>query len=99
MRPAASDQIGRPIMKKTIEQLVRELGRHQVQETMRALLSGNDTQCFTSDQFIEKHLAMHHKPDDPYLDGYRRVWKERWLRGWMKKFKIQEVKPDVWKEN
>lgn len=70
-----------------VTHLMRLLFKKQRRETIRALLAGNDTQCFTSQQYVDTYNRMHceGKPI-AYLGMVRKVLAEV----------CDEVKPDVW---
>lgn len=47
-----------------VEQLIVDLGRYQRRKTVKALLAGNDTGCFTTDQYIDAYARLNWGKDE-----------------------------------
>ncbi len=85
-----------------VKALLRQLMRVNRKETVDRLLAGNDTQCFTTEQYGRLHAKLHWGKD--VEQG------ERWLllrfdsdgclaRMHLRTYdRVVEVKPDVWRE-
>jgi hypothetical protein len=82
----------------TIESLIGQLSMEIRRKTVASLLEGNDVQCFTTDQYMDRYLEKN-RLDDQYKDGWIRWWdKEGLARMHLESLGMVEVKPDVWKE-
>ena len=79
-----------------LDSLIEQLHISLRERTIRGLLVGNDTGCFTVEQYTDAYLK-HQKVDDQYKDGFRRWFlsglAERHLNG---SPSVQAVKPGVW---
>ena len=80
-----------------IDALFHDLYVYSRERTIRGLLTGNDTGCFTTEQYTDAHLADK-KVDDKYRDGFR-----RWFQGEQLGEKhlrdspsVREVCPGLW---
>ena len=85
----------REITDTELDGLIDALGLYQRRKVVKALLAGNDTQCFTTQQYAEAYHHIAHRADP--------VHKERWI-AWIAKLTpkhmasigMVEVKPGVW---
>ena len=78
-----------------LDGLVRQLGLHQRRKVVEFLLAGNDTQCFSTNQYAEAYHRICCN-DDP-------AHKENWLKylmsltpAHMRSVGMTEVRPGVW---
>lgn len=75
--------------------LVADLGLHQRRKVVSALLAGNDTQCFSTQQYAAAYHRVAHNDDPKH--------RERWIE-WLVKLApkhlqslgMREVSPGVW---
>ena len=78
-----------------LDVLIRELGLHQRRKVVEALLTGNDVQCFSTEQYAEAYHRICHNDYPAHRDGWI-----RYLRGLtpqhMRSVGMTEVRPGVW---
>ena len=81
----------------TIEELIGELGMRQRRKVVKALLAGNDTQCFTTQQYAEAYHRICHNDDPAHWDGWIKYLTELTPMH-MKSVGMKEVSPGIWAE-
>jgi len=79
-----------------LDELIKQLHVSLRERTIRRLLAGNDTGCFTVEQYTDSYLT-HQRIDEQYKAGFRR-W---FLSGLAERHlnespSVREVKPGVW---
>lgn len=78
-----------------MESLIGKLAMMIRREVVDSLMEGNDTQCFTTDQYMERYFQRERNGEE--VDAYRRWWREENLaRQHLQSLRCIEVKPDVW---
>lgn len=70
--------------------IIRELGRKLKREVVAKLLQGNNTQCFTTEQYLQKYIEHVQDGDKGVMD--LKLARQHLMSG----TNIREVKPDVW---
>ncbi len=77
--------------------LMKSLGHYCAEKAAKELLAGNDTQCFTTEQYMEKYFDLNHRGDN-HRDGFRRWWRQDGIARMhlTKRLGMREVKPDIW---
>ena len=86
-------------MEDYVTRLLRKMARRHAYEAVQSILAGNDTGCFTTDQYEAAwyRVEERHFPEREPLDLDRALG-EGWGRthlGWFPDL-VQEVAPDVW---
>lgn len=82
--------------------LVLKLQRKQARDTINRLLAGNDTQCFTTEQYVTAYVKAHWKKDEgggrAVLGWFKSGGKGETIAHWHLRTSgmVHEVKPDVW---
>jgi len=75
------------------------LNEHK-KETINNRLAGNDTQCFTTEQYVKMHAKLHFKDDEAWGEHILRATEasgETLAHRHLRQCKlVKEVKPDVW---
>lgn len=74
-----------------MNKLFRQLGMHCRREVVRTLLAGNDTQCFTTQQYLDAYIHVINKGQRCLMDLELAKHHLQSLDG-----KVREVKPGVW---
>ena len=79
-----------------IDQLLGQLCTEQHQKCIDSLLAGNDTGCFTIQQYAERYHNLHHKDTDrQYHEGWVKFLADVSPRH-LRRLGCTEVKPGVW---
>jgi hypothetical protein len=80
---------------KDFNGLMRQLGMHQRRKVVRSLMTGNDAQCFTTQQYAEAYHRICHRN--------RPEGREWWIKYLteltpmhLKSVGMVEVSPNVW---
>lgn len=75
--------------------LMAGLGMYQRRKVVKSLLAGNDTQCFTTEQYLDRYVKLCNSGDDRTMTGlgpHRLSLAEKHLRS----LPLVEVQPGVW---
>ena len=75
--------------------LMRKMGMNQRRKTVAALLAGNDTGCFTVQQYAEAYHRICHRDDPYHKDDVIRCLTTVAPQH-LRSVGMKEVKPDVW---
>ena len=78
-----------------LDSLIKELGHHQRRKVVRALLVGNDAQCFTTEQYVAAYHRIAHKDDPEHKAGWLK-WLTKLTPDHMESVGMVEVRPGVW---
>ena len=78
-----------------MEQLMGEYALHCRRRAVKSLLVGNDTQCFTTQQYIERYVKQCHKEDNQYRKGFVELVTDV-AEMHLRSVGMVEVKPGVW---
>lgn len=82
--------------------LMRNLALKYRREAVNSLLIGNDTGCFTTEQYRVRFIELENKrftlSKQLTLDAYDKVFGPDWAWDWLESIPetVREVLPDVW---
>ena len=76
-------------------ELVRALGMSNRRAVVKALLAGNDTQCFTDQQYAEAYHSICHRGDLAHRDGWIK-WLTKLAPQHLLSVGMRQVSPGVW---
>lgn len=74
-----------------VDKLIHQLFRQHRRKVIASLMAGNDTCCFTTEQYIDRWVKIIHKGDQTTRWMVESVARTRHLPP-----VCQEVKPDLW---
>ena len=77
--------------------LIHELGLHQRRKVVSDLLVGNDTQCFSTEQYAEAYHRICHNNNPAHRDGWIK-WLVKLTPTHMESIGMIEVRPGIWAE-
>ncbi len=75
--------------------LIAQLGMASRRKVVRSLLAGNDTQCFTTQQYAEAYHRICHQNDMAHRDGWICYLIELAPKH-LRSVGMREVKPGLW---
>ncbi len=77
--------------------IFRRLGMSNRRKVVESLLTGNDVQCFTTQQYAEAYHRICHRSDDiTAQDGRWVQWLTEIAPKHLKSVGMREIKPDLW---
>lgn len=87
--------------KVNVRKLLRQAADMMRRETVRRLLAGNDTCCFTTEQFKAYFVAVHNRKfpsSGETVERMDRIHTEQWGRNFLATLPdlVAEVRTDVW---
>lgn len=80
---------------KDFNGLMADLGIHQRKKVVATLLAGNDTQCFTTQQYAEAYHRICHRDDEDHKKNWIKYLSDLTPRH-MESIGMTEVNPGVW---
>ena len=80
---------------KEFQNLMAQLGMEQRRKVVNSLLSGNDTQCFTTEQYAIAYHKICHNNDPSYKDGWIK-WLVKLAPKHLMSVGMVEVKDGIW---
>lgn len=78
-----------------IDKLFVEFGLHLRRKVVRALLAGNDMQCFTTEQYVEAYYRIAYDNAPERKDLWIK-WLTELTSKHMQSVGVSEVRPGVW---
>ena len=73
--------------------LIKRLGLHQRRKALDSLMVGNDSQCFTTQQYRERYADIN-LSGDRHFAGW--LLTDELVREHMRSMRCQEVSPGIW---
>lgn len=78
-----------------VDVLIAELGMHQRRKVVRALLAGNDAQCFTVDMYAQAYHRIAHNNDSDHKNNWIK-WLTKLAPQHLRSVGMVEVNPGIW---
>jgi hypothetical protein len=89
------------VTNKDVERLVYAAYRQRIREVVTSLLAGNDTQCFTAEQYVAEYVRRYYKGQEGFGREVLTEWTVKGRRPLYRKQledsdMVREVSPEVW---
>jgi hypothetical protein len=78
-----------------VEELLGMYAMQKRREAVASLMAGNDTQCFTTEQYVDRYIEQDGRLEAEFRAGHRRLIREL-ASMHLRSVGAREVKPDLW---